>query len=291
MVSVTSLDEELKRSLEPRAASAQARLRVIAQLAERGIPVGVMVAPVIPAITDHEMESILSAAAEAGASSASYVLLRLPHEVKTLFREWLADRYPDRAQHVMSLIRQARGGKDYDAAFGTRMRGTGPYAELLRARFKLAVRKFGLDGEHDRHELTTELFQPPIVNAADRGAQRDAGLREAPGSASPMPLMQSPTTTLVDPGVRDPVVARSSGLPTARHPDVAAVVPIPVAANPDIAGLRRGAVHFDLRCRRRCRNHADIDMRHLHADRAAHHTAAEQSRTGERHHQNGLNQS
>jgi len=175
MVSVTSLDEELKRSLEPRAASAQARLRVIAQLAEKGIPVGVMLAPIIPALTDHELESILSAAAAAGASSASYVLLRLPHEVKSLFREWLADRYPDRAQHVMSLIRQARGGKDYDAAFGTRMRGTGPYAELLRARFKLAVRKFGLDGEHDRHALTTELFRRPIVTAAERQGQLSLG--------------------------------------------------------------------------------------------------------------------
>jgi len=175
MVSITSLDEELKRSLEPRAASPQARLRVVAQLAELGIPVGVMVAPVIPAITDHELENILSASADVGASSASYVLLRLPHEVKTLFREWLADRYPDRAQHVMSLIRQARGGKDYDAAFGTRMKGTGPYAELLRARFQLALRKYGLDGRHDRHELNTSLFQRPRVAAGERQGQLSLG--------------------------------------------------------------------------------------------------------------------
>ncbi len=165
MLSITSLDNEIKRTLEPRTASPQARLRVIEQLSQAGIPAGVLLAPVIPAITDHEMEDILAAARHAGATSAGYVLLRLPHEVKLLFREWLAQHYPDRAKHVMSLINQARGGKDYDSQFGTRMRGTGAYAELLRTRFELAKRKLGFDDAESRHELRTELFRPP---AADR---------------------------------------------------------------------------------------------------------------------------
>jgi DNA repair photolyase len=161
MLSITSLTNEIKRTLEPRTASPQARLRVIRQLAEAGVRVGVMVAPVIPAITDHEMEDILAAAHAAGATSASYVLLRLPHEVKILFRDWLAEHYPDRAKHVMSLINQARGGKDYDSRFGVRMRGTGPYAELLRSRFELAARKLGFDDSSDRHDLDTTLFRRP----------------------------------------------------------------------------------------------------------------------------------
>jgi DNA repair photolyase len=161
MLSITSLTSEIKRTLEPRTASPQARLRVLQQLSEAGIPAGVLVAPVIPAITDHELEDILAAAKEAGASSAGYVLLRLPHEVKILFREWLAEHYPDRAKHVMSLINQTRGGKDYDAEFGQRMSGTGPFAELLRMRFELARRKCGFDDAHDRHELNTHLFRPP----------------------------------------------------------------------------------------------------------------------------------
>src|SRR5580698_10088232 len=153
MLSITSLSNDIKRTLEPRAASPEARLRVIRQLHQAGIPVGVLVAPVIPAITDHELEDILAAAREAGAGSAGYVLLRLPHEVKILFREWLAAHYPDRAKHVMSLINQSRGGKDYDSQFGTRMRGTGPYADLLRTRFQLARRKLGFNESHARHEL------------------------------------------------------------------------------------------------------------------------------------------
>jgi DNA repair photolyase len=164
MVSVTSLENDIKRTLEPRTASPQARLRVIEALAQAGVPVGVLVAPVIPAITDHEMEDILAAAKDAGASSAGYVLLRLPYEVKDLFREWLAEHYPDRAKHVMSLINQARGGKDYDSQFGVRMRGTGAYAELLRTRFELAKRKLGLDDAENRHQLSTALFTPPPVN-------------------------------------------------------------------------------------------------------------------------------
>jgi DNA repair photolyase len=128
--------------------------------------VGVLLAPVIPAITDHEMEDILAAAKEAGAGSAGYVLLRLPYEVKNLFREWLAEHYPDRAKHVMSLINQSRGGKDYDAQFGVRMTGTGAYAEVLRTRFELARRRLGLDDAEARHELTTSLFRPPAANQA-----------------------------------------------------------------------------------------------------------------------------
>jgi DNA repair photolyase len=162
MLSVTSLSSDIKRTLEPRTASPEARLRVIRQLSEAGIPVGVLVAPVIPAITDHEMEDILAAAKAAGATRAGYVLLRLPHELKILFREWLDEHYPDRAKHVMSLINQARGGKDYDSQFGTRMRGTGPYAELLRTRFELAKRKLGFAPASERYELNTSLFRPPL---------------------------------------------------------------------------------------------------------------------------------
>ena len=161
MVSVTSLTNEIKRTLEPRTASPAARLRVIEQLSAAGVPVGVLVAPVIPAVTDHEIEDILSAAKAAGATRAGYVLLRLPHELKIIFRDWLAEHYPDRAKHVMSLINQSRGGKDYDSQFGTRMRGTGPYAELLRTRFELAKRKLGFAGAEERYELNTKLFRPP----------------------------------------------------------------------------------------------------------------------------------
>jgi DNA repair photolyase len=159
-VSLTTLDPETKRTLEPRAASPQARLKTMRMLAAAGIPVAVMVAPVIPAITDHETESILEAAADAGATSAAYVLLRLPYEVKDLFREWLAQHYPQRAEHVMSLVRDARNGRDNDPNFGSRMRGTGPYAELIRARFKVASRRLGLDRARDR-PLDTTLFRPP----------------------------------------------------------------------------------------------------------------------------------
>src|SRR6266403_871956 len=166
MVSITSLDNDIKRTLEPRTASPQARLKVIEQLSTAGVPVGVLVAPVIPSLTDHEMEHILDAAKAAGASSAGYVLLRLPHEVKDLFREWLAEHYPDRAKHVMSLINQSRGGKDYQAEFGTRMVGTGVFAQLLRRRFDVAKRKFGLDDAEHRHELCTDLFRPPVTNQA-----------------------------------------------------------------------------------------------------------------------------
>jgi DNA repair photolyase len=174
MVSITSLDSGIKRTLEPRTAAPQARLKVIEQLSAAGVPAGVLVAPVIPALTDHELEQILEAAHSAGATSAGYVLLRLPHEVKDLFREWLAEHYPERAKHVMSLINQSRGGKDYQAEFGTRMVGTGVFAQLLRARFDVAMRRFGFKDAENRHELRTDLFRPPAP--AGSGAQLTLGL-------------------------------------------------------------------------------------------------------------------
>jgi DNA repair photolyase len=159
-VSLTTLDVDLKRRLEPRAASPQARLRVMAALAAAGIPVGVMTAPMIPAINDAELESLLEAAAGAGATRAGYVLLRLPNEIKTLFRDWLAEHYPQRAAHVMSLVQQFRGGQDNDPRFGMRMRGSGPWAELLRSRFQLACRRLNLDRDRPT-ELSTALFRRP----------------------------------------------------------------------------------------------------------------------------------
>jgi DNA repair photolyase len=167
-MSLTTLDAEVKRTLEPRAASPQARLKIIRELTAAGVPVSVMVAPVVPAITDHEMESILEAAAEAGAQRAGYVLLRLPYEVKDLFREWLAQHYPQRANHVMSLVRDARGGRDNDPNFGTRMKGTGAYAEALRVRFRLATRRLGLNSPRD-FELDTTHFRAERVRAGRMG--------------------------------------------------------------------------------------------------------------------------
>lgn len=159
-VSVTTLDEELKRRMEPRAASPKARLAAIGKLAAAGIPTGVMYAPVVPAINDHELEAVLEAAAAAGARTAGYVLLRLPGEVKDLFYEWLELHYPDRARKVRSRIRDLRGGRDNDPRFGHRMRGQGPWAELLKRRFDASCRKTGL-GSHREAPLTTELFRPP----------------------------------------------------------------------------------------------------------------------------------
>ncbi len=162
-VSLTTLDPELKRTLEPRAASPQARLRVISELARAGVPVGVLAAPLIPAVNDAELEQLLAAAAAAGATRAGYVLLRLPHEVKDLFRAWLEQHMPLRAQHVMSLVQQARGGRDNDPRFGMRMRGTGPWADMLRARFELARKRLGLNAERNP-ELDTTSFRPPRSN-------------------------------------------------------------------------------------------------------------------------------
>lgn len=156
--SVTTLDRKLSAKLEPRAAAPHARLRAMNQLYEAGIPVGVLIAPVIPMITDHDLEAILEAAHEHGARAAGYVLLRLPNEIKDIWREWLELHYPDRAAHVLSLMRQMHGGKEYDASFGTRMSGTGPVADLIRKRFEKKHRELGFTR---LPALATHLFQPP----------------------------------------------------------------------------------------------------------------------------------
>lgn len=144
-VSVTTLSNPLKLILEPRTSGPRARLRTIKKLTEANIPVRVMVAPVIPMINDMELENILKLSKEAGALHASYVLVRLPHEVKDLFKEWLMTYFPDRAGHVMSIIRQMRGGKEYDATFGKRMRGEGEFANFLEKRFLIACKRFNLN--------------------------------------------------------------------------------------------------------------------------------------------------
>lgn len=163
-VSITTLRTELKRTLEPRTSSPQARLRVVHTLTNAGIPVRVMVAPVIPLITDMELERIIERAAEVGAKHASYVLIRLPYEVKDLFKEWLKTHFPDRAEHVMSIIRNTRGGKEYDSTFGQRMRGTGEFAELIAQRYKLACKRFKLNVERER-PLDTTLFKRPATES------------------------------------------------------------------------------------------------------------------------------
>ena len=158
--SITTLDNGLSARLEPRASAPHARLRAMRRLSEAGVPVGVMFAPVIPWVNDAELEAVLEAARDAGADSAGYVLLRLPHEVSPLFRDWLETHLPQRAEHVMSTIRQLRGGKDYDARFGKRFSGEGVYADLLARRFDLAYRRLGFDRR--KHQgLVTHLFLPP----------------------------------------------------------------------------------------------------------------------------------
>src|SRR3954471_6546863 len=152
-LSVTTLDRKLARVMEPRAGTPQRRLQAIQGLSDAGIPAGVMFAPAIPALNDHEMEAVLLAAADHGARSAGYVLLRLPLEIKDLFREWLEANAPDRAKHVMTLVRSMRGGKDYDSQWHTRMRGTGPYAEMIARRFHLAAGRLGLNKESRDREL------------------------------------------------------------------------------------------------------------------------------------------
>jgi len=161
-LSVTTLDPKLARTMEPRASTPPKRLEAIRLLAQAGIPATVMVAPVIPALNDSEIERILDAAAQAGAKEASYVLLRLPLEVRDLFREWLMANYPDRYRHVFSLIRDMRGGRDYDAQWGTRMKGTGPMAWMIGRRFEIACEKLGLNKR--RLKLTTDHFARPKPN-------------------------------------------------------------------------------------------------------------------------------
>lgn len=159
-VSLTSLDNELKRTLEPRTASPAARLKVIRELHEAGVPVGVLVAPVIPAINDCEIETLLARAAEAGARTASWTLLRLPREVSPLFEAWLDEHYPERAGKVMSLIRQSRGGENNDSRFGHRMRGDGIFVDMIGQRFRRTALRLGLERRAEAGLDTTQFRAP-----------------------------------------------------------------------------------------------------------------------------------
>ena len=159
-LSITTRDRKLARAMEPRAATPERRLGAIRALSDAGIPTTVMVAPIIPALNEPEIERILDAAHAAGAREAGYVLLRLPLEVRDVFKEFLEREYPDRAEHVMSLIRSMRGGKDYDSTWGTRMKGDGPYAWQIGRRFEIACRRLGLNAA--RLSLRTDLFRPPV---------------------------------------------------------------------------------------------------------------------------------
>ena len=162
-LSVTTLDAKLARTMEPRAATPPRRLDTLRQLVKAGVPATVMVAPVIPALNDDEIERILEAVAAAGVRHAGYVLLRLPLEVRDLFREWLMTNFPDRYRHVFKLIRDMRGGKDYDSTFGQRQTGTGPIAWMIGRRFEVACEKLGFNAA--KHKITTEHFRPPRPGA------------------------------------------------------------------------------------------------------------------------------
>lgn len=158
-VSITTLDRQIARRLEPRASAPERRLETLRRLSDAGIPTGVMVAPVIPALTDCDIEQILERSHEAGARRAGYVFLRLPYELGGLFEEWLQQYFPLKAQHVMSIVMQSRGGKTYQSGFGKRMRGEGVFADLLAHRFKLSCQKLGMSGE--RLDFPTNLFHVP----------------------------------------------------------------------------------------------------------------------------------
>lgn len=160
-LSVTTLDRGLARKMEPRATTPLRRIEAIRQLSAAGIPVGVLTAPLIPSINDHEIESLLEACREAGASEAGYVLLRLPLELRDLFREWLVAHYPGKLRHVLSLVQSTRGGRDYVADFETRQTGTGPYAALIAQRFRLACTRLGLERRQQR--LRIDLFRKPAM--------------------------------------------------------------------------------------------------------------------------------
>jgi DNA repair photolyase len=162
-ISVTTLDPKLARVMEPRAPTPARRIEALRQLSAAGVPTAVMVAPIVPAINDAEIERILDAAAAVGVSGAGYVMLRLPLEVRDLFREWLMANYPDRYRHVFKLVREMRGGKDYDSTWGQRMKGSGPYAWMIGRRFEVACEKLGLNEE--KVKLTTEHFRPPRPSA------------------------------------------------------------------------------------------------------------------------------
>lgn len=159
-ISVTTLERRIARVMEPRAAAPHRRIEAVRALAQAGVPVTVMVAPIVPAINDAEIESILEEAARAGASAAGYVVLRLPREIKDLFREWLQTHFPDRATRVMSSVRQMRNGRDYDSDWGKRQKGEGPYAKLIADRFSRACRRLGLD--KPRLPLDTTQFRRPF---------------------------------------------------------------------------------------------------------------------------------
>ena len=163
MISVTTLNNRLKGQLEPRTASGVARLRVVSALTQAGIPVGVLMAPLIPWLNDGEVEDIVNRSAQAGAESANYIFLRLPLEVAPLFSEWLAEHYPQRAERVLSIVRQSRGGRLYSAQFGERMRGQGPFAELFNNLFRNACRKAGIQYAGSRH-LSCDKFSLPFQN-------------------------------------------------------------------------------------------------------------------------------
>lgn len=165
-VSITTLDRRLARAMEPRAATPTKRLETVSRLTDAGCPVTVGFAPVIPGLNDHELENVLEAASKAGAVRAMYVTLRLPLEIKDLFREWLEEARPDRARRVMSLVRQTRGGKDYDADWSQRMKGTGPVADLVAARFKAARKRYGLD--QPVKPLDTSRFKIPACERIQR---------------------------------------------------------------------------------------------------------------------------
>ena len=167
-ITLTTLDPVISRALEPRAAAPARRLRTIRTLVEAGIPCSVSVAPIIPFVTEPDIEKILQAAAEAGATSAHYTVLRLPWEVNTLFHQWLEAHFPDRAQRVMNRVREMRGGKDYDADFATRMHGEGVWADLIRQRFTKAAEKYGLGVNARRHERLdcAQFIRPRVVPAA-----------------------------------------------------------------------------------------------------------------------------
>ena len=158
-ISVTTLDPRLSRLLEPRAPAPRRRLAVIRRLRNAGVPVRIMMSPIIPALNDAEIEPLLAAGHKAGADAASWIVLRLPLEVSPLFQEWLAAHYPDRAARVMSHVRAMHGGKDYEAQWGRRMRGTGPYAQMIAQRFKATARRLGLD--HPQPALRCNLFKRP----------------------------------------------------------------------------------------------------------------------------------
>ena len=160
-ISIPTANNELKRILEPRVPAAAARFRLISELKAAGIPVSLLMAPIIPVINDMEIESIIERAAEAGVSRAAWILLRLPNELKQIFAEWLDTHLPDRADHVMSLIRQASGGKDYDNRFGIRQRGRGPYADMINQRFRAACRRYGVSGGRGDAGQDCSLFRRP----------------------------------------------------------------------------------------------------------------------------------